>query len=319
MSAALLLVMSLSQAPAAPAATGPDLPTGIRQVEEGLFEDAALTLDLVVRGLTNGKAAASELARAHLYLGLAETGLGQSSRAQQEFRAALRADRTITLPEGLATPAAREAFDAARKGVGRGSGKKALIAGAGAAVAAGIAVAVSSGSSAPASAPVTTLPPAPTPPPPPPPARPSDLTASVSSPQATKTINCHSDVVATVTLANASASPVDVLGILKTTKVDAGGCNPAPDYTYPPLVNKVAGGQTAVVFQNLLYPNGAGCCYRGKPCDGSNTCVIHETFFVQTSASQVLAGSFYYRVTFLDCVACESVNPASCGAQAVEP
>src|SRR5687767_9801760 len=106
-----MLIVALSFATAAAAQEGA-LETGVRQVREGDFEQALVTLDGVTRTLTSQGGAAPELARAHLYLGVAYVGLGQDALAQAKFRRALTLDRTLTLSAEEFPPKVLRSFEA---------------------------------------------------------------------------------------------------------------------------------------------------------------------------------------------------------------
>src|SRR5688572_9962457 len=66
-----------------------DLATGIRQVQEGDFETAVVTLQGVTRQLQGQTTRRQELAQAHLYLGIAHVALDQLTEAKASFKAAL--------------------------------------------------------------------------------------------------------------------------------------------------------------------------------------------------------------------------------------
>jgi hypothetical protein len=74
-----------------------DMATGIRQVREGEFDAALVTLDGVVRQLSNDKGGSRELARANTYLAIAYIGLGQEEAARVKFLAAWTADKGLNL------------------------------------------------------------------------------------------------------------------------------------------------------------------------------------------------------------------------------
>jgi hypothetical protein len=315
-----VLAVLVALGPQAPPVSDPDLATGIRQVEEEQFQQALLTLDPVVRRLEGRPELVRELAQAHLYLGIAYAVLDRPDRAREEFRHALRNDRNAALPVPVA-PAARGPFEAARRNEGKRGSGTALVLGVAGVVGVGAAVAVAvAGGSSPST---PNPPPSPSPaatPEPPPPARPSDLSAAVTSMQATRTLNCRDNVFARITLTNGAASSVTVNGIRRITKVAFGGCAPAPNFVYAPQMRSVSGGETGVIFDGTLYPQGSGCCDRGRVCDGSNTCGIEENFTVMTSVGDVSAGRFGYRVNYLNCVMCPRFGATLCGAQSlVEP
>jgi hypothetical protein len=77
--------------------SGRALIDGIRQVEEGDLEGAVITLDGVVRQLSEERKGEKEVALAHLYLGMAHLGLSQWERAKSEMREAWRNDPAMKL------------------------------------------------------------------------------------------------------------------------------------------------------------------------------------------------------------------------------
>jgi hypothetical protein len=157
---------------------------------------------------------------------------------------------------------------------------------------------------------------APTPTPPPTtlvPATLADLSASSASPQGGQQINCKTDVVAQVTLANHSATGgVSVSGVRKTTQGLSGGCSVgSTSFTYGTAPIGVGPGEAVVVMNRALYSGGSGCCSATSSCDGSNTCGIQESFTVVTTVGEVAAGSFSYQVNFLSCNMCAAATAAA--------
>jgi tetratricopeptide (TPR) repeat protein len=140
-----------------------DLAAGMRQVDEGDYAQAVITLDRAARALAAQKDRTRDLGNAYLYLGIAYLGLGSETTAKARFRDALGQVRDLALsPEQFppkvielfekardesrqepATPPAAAEAPKARKG--RSKAPLILI-GAGGAAAAGIAVAASGGS-----------------------------------------------------------------------------------------------------------------------------------------------------------------------------
>jgi hypothetical protein len=159
-----------------------------------------------------------------------------------------------------------------------------------------------------------TAPPTPTPPPTTlGPATLADLSASAASPQGGQQINCKTDVIAQVTLANHSATGgVSVTGVRKTTQGLSGGCSVgSSSFTYPTAPIGVGPGETVVVMNRSLYSGGSGCCTAASACDGSNTCGIQESFTAITTVGEVAAGSFSYQVNFLSCNTCAATTAAA--------
>jgi hypothetical protein len=157
----------------AEAASDPDLAKGIRQVEDGEFDAAVLTLDGVARRTKERGGAAPELARAQLYLGVAYAGLGKEATAKSWFVHALENDRALMLSPRQFPPRVLQLLDEARLEVGgspraaaspkppsskaggtkqasappkeKGGSKKGLWIGLGAAAVGGIAIAAAAG------------------------------------------------------------------------------------------------------------------------------------------------------------------------------
>jgi hypothetical protein len=167
---ALTLAASLSFSPivlAQPAATDAELLRGIRQVEDGDYDPAIVTLDAAARRLAGDPGRARDLSQAYLYLGIAYIGKGHEAAAKAKFREAVAQIKDLTLspdkfppkvidlfeaaraearaqatpaPSAAATPAAAAA--ASKKG---GGGKTILIVGGLAAVGGGVALAAGGG------------------------------------------------------------------------------------------------------------------------------------------------------------------------------
>ena len=91
----------------------PELSQGIREVNQGDFESALLTLDKATRGLAPlGRTA--DLATAYVYLGVAYLGLSQQTLATLKFREAIRLSPELRLrPDEFPARVVR-AFEAAR-------------------------------------------------------------------------------------------------------------------------------------------------------------------------------------------------------------
>lgn len=157
------------------------------------------------------------------------------------------------------------------------------------------------GGSNPVGPPATTLP---APPPTtlaPVPAKLSDLTASVTSPQADANVSCDTDIRARVTLTNRAASSVVVTGVLLRSGVVVGRCRGDSEFTYRALNRTMAPNTTTVVLDQGLYDTGPGCC-SGQGCAGS--CRIEEGFEVVTEIGNVPAGAFNYTLFFQNCKPC---------------
>ena len=92
-----------------------DLARGIREVAEGDFENAVLTLDGAVRALSRDPAQVKELAQAYLHLGIAYVALGQGERARASFKEALLRDKDLRLSPDRYSPKVITAFEEARR------------------------------------------------------------------------------------------------------------------------------------------------------------------------------------------------------------
>jgi hypothetical protein len=185
--ACLCLALPVGGQTAGPATD--ELAAGIRQVHEGEFDAAVVTLDGVVRRFIAEKASASQIAKAHVYLAISYMGLAQVEQARVRFIEALRADKTMELspkefppnvielfaqvkreelkppkapPVATATPAATPKPAAAK--ASKGSSKVPFILlGVGAAGGGAVAIAAAGGGAKPAPTPVPTPIPTPTP------------------------------------------------------------------------------------------------------------------------------------------------------------
>jgi hypothetical protein len=89
-----------------------DLEKGIRQAQEGEFEQAIATLRAALPRLKDGPP--QDLTRAHVYLGVAHLGLGDAAAARSSFLEALRADRSLRLSAEEYPPRVLRAFEEAR-------------------------------------------------------------------------------------------------------------------------------------------------------------------------------------------------------------
>jgi hypothetical protein len=140
--------------------TDPEVAKGIRQVDDGDFDSAILTLDAAARRLASDPANAGDLAQAYVYLGVAYLGKGAETSAKAQFREALARVRDLKLSPEKFAPRVIELFEKAREEVRaervppapgpttskKGGGSKGLlIAGGVVAAGAGAALAVSGG------------------------------------------------------------------------------------------------------------------------------------------------------------------------------
>ena len=152
-----IAVLALGLPAAAPAASGTDeLARGIRQVAEGDFEGAVVTLDGAVRGLASDPARVRDLAQAYLHLGIAYVALDQRERARASFKEALVRDKDLRLGPDRYSPKVVAAFEEARREAPgaaaasrKGSSLPWILLGAGALAGGAIAVAAGGSSSPP--------------------------------------------------------------------------------------------------------------------------------------------------------------------------
>lgn len=157
--AALLILATLAPAPLRAAeAPEADLATGIRQVQEGDFETAVVTLQGVTRKLEGQTTRRQALAQAHLYLGIAHVALDQSAEAKTAFKAALTQNKELRLTPDRFSPKVIAAFEEARREVATtrpgtasksGGGKPLLWVAVGGAAAGAVALAASGGGNGP--------------------------------------------------------------------------------------------------------------------------------------------------------------------------
>jgi hypothetical protein len=113
---ASIVVLGLGRPAPAPAASGTEeLARGIRQVSEGDFENAVLTLDGAVRSLAQEPARVRDLSQAYLHLGIAYVALDQRERARASFKEALARDKELRLGPDRYSPKVIAAFEEARQ------------------------------------------------------------------------------------------------------------------------------------------------------------------------------------------------------------
>jgi hypothetical protein len=115
---ALVLAASLAWAPIAsgqPATSDAEVLRGIRQVEDGDYDPAIVTLDAAARRLTGDPARARDLSQAYLYLGIAYIGKGHEAAAKAKFREAVAQIKDLTLSPDKFPPKVIDLFEAARQ------------------------------------------------------------------------------------------------------------------------------------------------------------------------------------------------------------
>jgi hypothetical protein len=132
---------------------------GIRQVEQGDFETAVITLDSAIRRLDGQPGRQPLVQNALLQLGVALVALEQTDAAKERFRHALKLDPKLRLRPDSFSPKVIGVFEQARIEAaaatppksGGGSGKALVLVGLGAAAAGGIALAAGGGEEGPPS------------------------------------------------------------------------------------------------------------------------------------------------------------------------
>ncbi len=101
--------------PASAQAIDPDAGKGIRLAQEGEFEQAIVALQAALPRLLERRAPARDVARAHLYLGIAHLGLNDSAAARASFAAAIQADPALKVGAEEYPPRIVGAFEEARR------------------------------------------------------------------------------------------------------------------------------------------------------------------------------------------------------------
>jgi hypothetical protein len=113
--AAVALLALLAPGPLPGQAADPELAAGLRQVREGDFESAVVTLDAVARRLAADKSRRPDLLEAYVNLGVALVALDQRTAAKDRFRLALALDPKLELPSDRYSPKVLGAFAEARR------------------------------------------------------------------------------------------------------------------------------------------------------------------------------------------------------------
>jgi hypothetical protein len=92
----------------------PEMEKGIRQAQEGDFQQAIVTLRGVLPGLIERKAPPHDVARVHVYLGVSHLGLKDPAAARVSFLEAVRIDPALRLSSEEYPPRIVRAFEEAR-------------------------------------------------------------------------------------------------------------------------------------------------------------------------------------------------------------
>jgi len=161
----LSLALALGSVPSGAQAPPSDAEVlkGIKQVDDGDYDAAILTLDSAARRLATDPKRGRELSQAYLYLGIAYVGKGQEAAARARFREALGQIKDLSLSPDRYPPKVIDIFEAAKEDMAKapppapappaakkgGGGKTLLIIGGVAAVGAGVAVAAGGGGGSP--------------------------------------------------------------------------------------------------------------------------------------------------------------------------
>jgi tetratricopeptide (TPR) repeat protein len=87
---------------------------GLRQMAEGDFQEAILTLEPVARRLKQADKG-KELARAELYIGVAFLELNRQGSAKERFERALAADKSLKMPSTGFSPKTASFFATVRE------------------------------------------------------------------------------------------------------------------------------------------------------------------------------------------------------------
>jgi len=113
------LVAGSLPAAAQPAPSDSEVVKGIRQVDEGDYDAAIVTLDAASRRLAGDPARVRDLSQAYLYLGIAYVGKGHEAAAKAKFREAVRQIKDLVLSTDKYPPKVIDLFEAAREEVNR--------------------------------------------------------------------------------------------------------------------------------------------------------------------------------------------------------
>jgi len=111
----LLLFTLLLPSPAHPSAGDEELAAGLRQVREGDFETAVVTLDAATRRLAREGGREAELREGYVALGVALVALDQRTPAKERFRLALALDPKLALGSDRYSPKVIGVFEEARQ------------------------------------------------------------------------------------------------------------------------------------------------------------------------------------------------------------
>jgi len=109
------LLALLTPGPLPGQSADPELAAGLRQVREGDFEGAVVTLDAVARRLAADTSRRPDLIEAYVNLGVALVALDQRTPAKERFRSALALDPKLELTSDRYSPKVLGVFAEARR------------------------------------------------------------------------------------------------------------------------------------------------------------------------------------------------------------
>lgn len=119
----LCLAFSLAITPAgAQVPTDPDVAKGVKQVDEGDYDAAILTLDNAARHLAADPSKSRELSYAYLYLGIAYMGKGHEAAAKAKFREAVSRLKDLSLSPDKFSPKIIDLFETVKEETAKGDG-----------------------------------------------------------------------------------------------------------------------------------------------------------------------------------------------------
>jgi hypothetical protein len=105
-----------------PPKVDPEVAKGIRQVDEGDYDAAIVTLDGAARRLAADKTRVKDLSQAYLYLGIAYVGKGHEAAAKAKFREAVGQIKDLSLSADRYPPKVINLFEAAKEEANRTAG-----------------------------------------------------------------------------------------------------------------------------------------------------------------------------------------------------
>jgi hypothetical protein len=103
-------------------ATDPEVVKGVKQVEDGEYDAAILTLDNAARRLAADPTKSKDLSQAYLYLGVAYVGKGHEAAAKAKFREAVKQLKDLSLSPDKFPPRVIDLFESAREEAAKTAG-----------------------------------------------------------------------------------------------------------------------------------------------------------------------------------------------------